>query len=189
MVFLIIAAVVVLAALGWVVYVFNSLVKLRALCRNAWSDIEIQLRRRHNLVPNLVETVKGYMAHERTTLEEVTRARARATEARTVAERGENEQALSAALRQLFALAESYPELKASANFLELQAALVEIENTIQQARRYYNAVVRDYNIRRQVFPASLVAGAFGFGPLEYFAAEEEDREPVAVTFAPGGEQ
>lgn len=156
----------------WAVSVYNRLVGLRVLSDNAWADIDVQLKRRYDLVPNLVETVKGYAAHERTTFEKVVEARSAAMSARTPEERAQAENMLTGALKSLFALAENYPELKANANFLDLQNQLSAIEDAIQNARRYYNAVVRDFNTGQQVFPASMIAGMFGFRPRPFFEIE-----------------
>ena len=175
--FLVVAAVVVLA----VVFIYNSLVRLRVLSDNAWSDIDVQLKRRHDLVPNLVETVKGAAGYERGTLEAVIEARSRAMSAQGPAARGEAEGALTAALRQFFALAESYPQLRAVESFGQLQASLTQLEDAIQNARRYYNAVVRDLNTRIQQFPANLVAGLFGFASREFFQLDADREREVPV--------
>jgi LemA protein len=165
--------------------IYNSLVKLRVQADNAWSDIDVQLKRRHDLIPNVVETVKGYAAHERQTLEAVIDARSRAVSVQAAgpAERGQAEGALTAALRGLFALAESYPQLRATENFGQLQATLAQIEDAIQNARRYYNAVVRDLNTRIQQFPSNLVAGTFGFRNREFFEIPDAQRETPGVKF------
>jgi LemA protein len=166
---LVVAALVVIGAA--VVAVYNSLVRLSVQANNAWADIDVQLKRRHDLIPNVVEAVKGAAAFERQTLERVVDARARAVAAQGAApgERGRAEGTLSAALRGLFALAEGYPQLRATENFGQLQRTLVEIEDAIQNARRYYNAVVRDLNTRIQQFPSNLVAGTFNFKAREFF--------------------
>ncbi len=159
----------------WDVVMYNRLVGLRNRAQGSWSDIDVQLKRRHDLVGNLVETVKGYAAHERNTLDEVTRARAQAEGARGLgrpAEAGKAERALTGSMRGLFALAEAYPDLKASDRFLDLQKALTGVEDDIQNARRYYNAVVRDYNTRIQSFPDVLVARPLGFREREFFELE-----------------
>jgi len=145
------------------------LVRLRVQCDNAWADIEVQLKRRHDLVPNLVETVKGYAGHEKSTLEGVVAARNRAISTEGPAAKAEAEGALTAALRQVFALAEAYPQLRAVESFNQLQQTLSQIEETIQNSRRYYNAVVRDLNTRIAQFPSNVVAGMFGFKPREFF--------------------
>ena len=156
----------------YAIVVFNSLVRTRQMANEAWSGIDVQLKRRSDLVPNLVETVKGYAAHERAVLEEVTRIarrRARALPEGDVAARAQAEGALSVALGKLFALAENYPDLKASGNFLELQQQLSDLENELQMARRYYNGAVRNLNVLVQSFPSNLIAGLFGFAPRDYF--------------------
>ncbi|MFH0963222.1 MAG: LemA family protein [Planctomycetota bacterium] len=156
----------------WGVITFNALVRRRNLVQEAWSGIDVQLKRRANLVPNLVETVKGYSAHERTTLEEVTKARAEAGRAGVVREREAGENALSQALAKLVALSEAYPNLKADKTFLSLHSELIEVEDQIQYARRYYNGTVRDYNIRVETFPSNVIAAAFGFERREFFQLE-----------------
>jgi len=156
----------------WGMITFNALVRHRNLVQEAWSGIDVQLKRRANLVPNLVETVKGYSAHERRALEDVTSARAQAEGAGVVREREAGENALSQALARLVALAEAYPNLKADKTFLSLHGELIEVEDQIQYARRYYNGTVRDYNIRAEIFPNNIVAGAFGFKRSEFFELE-----------------
>jgi LemA protein len=175
-----------LAVLGWVVYLFNALVALRNRARGAWSDVDVQLKRRHDLVDNLVETVKGYVAHERTVLEEVAAARARAEAARDAGRpgaAGTAEQALLGRLPGLLALAEAYPDLKSSERFLDLQRALADLENDLQNARRYYNAVARDLNTRIQSFPDLVVARLFRFQEREFFELDDasEAAAPKAV--------
>jgi len=162
-----------------VVLAYNSLVRLRVRSENAWADIDVQLKRRHDLIPNLVETVRGYADHERETLESVVQARDRAVQATGPAEQAEAEAGLTGALRQLFALAEDYPELRAVESFTRLQQSLNRIEEAIQDARRYYNAVVRDYNTRVQQFPTNVIAGAFGFHDREFFEVEDADVRTV----------
>jgi len=174
--------VIVVVVVIFVIY-YNSLVKLRNMANAAWADIDVQLKRRHDLVPNLVEVVKGYAAHERQTLESVIKARSKALTASTIEQRAEAEAELTRMLRGLLALVENYPDLKANQNFLELQKQLTEIEDQIQLARRYYNAVVRDYNIRTEVFPSNIVASMFGFRKMPYFQIEDEDREVPRVRF------
>jgi len=173
-VWIIIAAVAVIVI--YAIVVFNALVRTRQMANEAWSGIDVQLKRRSDLIPNLVQTVQGYAAHERSVLEEVTQLRgaARAVAADDVAARAQAEGALSAALGRLFALSENYPDLKASANFLGLQQQLSDVENDIQMARRYYNGAVRNQNVLIQSFPSNLVAGLFGFGPHEFFEVSEE---------------
>jgi LemA protein len=176
---------IVLAALGVAgVAIYNGLVRLRTQADNAWADIDVQLKRRYDLVPNLVETVKGYAAHERGTLEAVVAARNRAMTAQGPAAKAEAEGSLSQALRQLFALAEAYPQLRAAESFAQLQTSLGQIEEALQNARRYYNAVVRDLNTRIAQFPSSLVANAAGFVPREYFElGSEAERQAPKVSF------
>lgn len=168
-----------------VVAVYNRLVRLKVQTDNAWADIDVQLKRRTDLIPNVVETVKGYAGHERETLEAVIAARNRAVSAQGSgpAERGQAEGALATALRGLFALAEAYPQLRAAESFTQLQHTLGEIEQAIQNARRYYNAVVRDLNTKVQQFPSNIVAGMFGFGTREFFEIPEADREVPKVRF------
>jgi LemA protein len=176
---------VALGILAWGVLVFNRLVQLRNQVRSAWADIDVQLKRRHDLIPNVVETVKGYAGHERQTLEAVIEARSKAVSAQGAgpAERGQAEGALTTALRGLFALAEAYPQLRAAENFAALQNTLAQIEDAIQNARRYYNAVVRDLNTRIQVFPSNIVAGLFGFRNREFFEVPDAQRETPQVKF------
>jgi len=176
---IIIAVVIVL----WIILVFNRLVTLRNRTKEAWSDIDVQLKRRYNLIPNLVETVKGYAAHERELFEKVTKARAMAMQAQTVKEKGEAENMLSGTLKSLFAVAENYPDLKASTNFLELQRELRDTEDKIQASRRFYNTNVRDLNIKVESFPTNIVAGLLGFKKRDFFEAEEGEREVPKVNF------
>jgi LemA protein len=175
----------VLIAVGlWIVAVYNGLIRLRNRTDEAWSDIDVQLKRRYDLIPNLVETVKGYARHEREVFEKVTEARTRAMAAKTVKEQGESENMLAGALKTLFAVAENYPELKANENFLELQRELSDTENKIQAARRFYNGNVRDFNIKIQVFPNNIIANMLRFGKRDFFEIEEAgEREPVKVKF------
>lgn len=175
----------VVALLVWLAVVtYNRLVALRQRSEAAWSDIDVQLKRRTDLVPNLVETVKGYAAHERTTLDQVVRARGAAVTAATPEARAQAENQLSGALRQLFALAEAYPELKANRNFQALQHSLAEIEAAVQDARRYYNAVARDLNTAIESFPSNFVATFFRFARRAYFELERpEDRHVPRVSF------
>jgi LemA protein len=163
---------------------YNGLVRLRATADNAWSDIDVQLKRRHDLIPNIVETVKGYAAHEKGTFENIARYRSAAIAANTPEEKAQAEQQLSLAMRGLYAVAENYPQLRANENFIGLQNTLSDIEDKIQNARRYYNAVVRDFNTRVQSFPTNILAGMFGFTTRQYFEMENAaDRENVAVKF------
>lgn len=175
--FFIVLAVLAVLAL-WAVADYNGLVALKNRAKEAWADIDVQLKRRYDLIPNLMETVKGYAAHERQLFEKVTEARAAAMGAKTTAERAEKENALSETLKSLFAVAENYPDLKASTNFLELQRELTDTEDKIQAARRFYNTNVRDLNIKIESFPSSIIASMFGFGKMDLFeitvAAEKE---------------
>ena len=174
-----------LVAIGlWVVSIYNGLIKLKNRTNEAWSDIDVQLKRRYNLIPNLVETVKGYAKHERELFEKVTEARTRAMSAKTVKEQGESENMLAGTLKSLFAVSENYPDLKANENFLELQRELSDTENKIQASRRFYNGNVRDFNIKIQVFPNNLIAGMLKFGKRDFFEIKEEAaRKPVDVKF------
>jgi len=176
-------ALLVLVLLTYAIVVYNGLVRLRVQSDAAWADIDVQLKRRHDVIPNLVETVKGYAAHERTTFERVTEARARAVSASGPAARAQAEGALSEALRSLFAVAENYPQLRAVENFSQLQTQISQIEDQIQLARRYYNAVVRDLNTRVAQFPSNLVAGLFSFNAREYFEMAAAERESPQVQF------
>jgi LemA protein len=174
----------ILIALAVVVLViYNGLVQLKVRAESAWSDIDVQLKRRHDLVPNLVETVKGYASHERGTLESVVEARSRAMSAQGPAARAEAENMLTGALKSLFALAEAYPQLRAAENFGQLQQQLAGIEDAIQNARRYYNAVVRDLNTKIQQFPSNLVARTFGFREREFFEIDDGERAVPRVSF------
>jgi len=180
---IIIVVVVVVLLVIYAVSVRNGLIRRRNQIENAWSQIDVQLKRRIDLIPNLVETVKGYAAHERGTFEAVTNARARAQSAQGPAEQGAAEGILSQALGRLFAVAEAYPDLKASENFRQLQSELTDTEDKISAARRYYNATVQAYNTAIQTFPSLLFAGMFGFQAREFFAAAADERGPVAVSF------
>jgi LemA protein len=172
------------AVVVWVVVMYNALVRMRSVVEEAWSGIDVQLKRRTDLVPNLVSTVKGYAAHEKETLEEVIRMRGVAQNAQGVNETAQAQGLLGQALGKLFALAESYPDLKANANFAQLQATLGEIEEQIQLARRYYNGAVRNLNIAVESFPSNLLAGRFGFAKAEYFELESAaERAVPTVSF------
>jgi LemA protein len=173
-----------LLGLLWLIAAYNGFVRLKNQADESWSGIDVQLKRRHDLIPNLVETVKGYAKHERGTLDEIVRARSEAMNATAAPQaRANAENALTSALKSLFALAEAYPDLKANQNFLGLQKSLSEIEDQLQQARRYYNAVVRDFNIQCEAFPTVLIANAFGFRKREFFEAPEGERATPAVSF------
>ena len=175
------AIVILVAVLAFVALTYNSLARLRLLASNAWSDIDVQLKRRHDLIPTLVAAVKGHAGYEKGTLESVVEARNRAASAGGPAAAGQAEGALAASVRQVFALAEAYPDLKAGESFLGLQRTLTEIEDHIQNARRYYNAVVRDLNTRIAQFPANLIAGLFGFQPRGVLRAERRGRAGRAI--------
>ncbi len=177
-----IVVIVVVVAL-WFFATYNRLVKLRNRTDNAWAQIDVQLKRRYDLIPNLVETVKGYAAHEQATFQRVVEARNKAMAAQTPAERAEAENMLTAALRQLFALAEAYPELKASTNFLELQSELSDTENKIAVARQIYNDSVLTLNNKVQTVPSNLVASLTGFTTREYFEAPDEADQAPEVNF------
>jgi len=167
-----------------VIGMYNGLVRLRVQADNAWSDIDVQLKRRHDLVPNVVETVKGYAGHERGTLEAVVQARNFAVSAQGPQAKAEAENQLSGALRQIFALAEAYPQLRAVESFTQLQNTLTQLEDSIQNARRYYNAVVRDLNTKIQQFPSNIIAGMFNFKPRESFEVNAPaEREVPTVSF------
>jgi LemA protein len=179
-VLLVIIVAVAIMAIG----MYNSLITLRNRCDNGWSQIDVQLRRRYDLIPNLVETVKGYAKHEREVFEKVTQARAAAVNAQGVKEQGQAENVLSGALKSLFAVAENYPELKANQNFLLLQEELSGTESKVAYARQFYNDTVMKYNMRTQMFPSSILAGMFGFKARDYFQIEEEvAKGPVKVQF------
>lgn len=176
----VVLGIIVLAGL-WLVAVYNGLVTLRQRSRQAFSDIDVQLKQRHDLVPNLVETVKGYASHERETLENVVKARNAAVSAQGPAAQAQAEGMLQGALRQLFALAEAYPDLKANQNFQQLQAELSDLENKIAAARRFFNSAAAEYNATRESFPAVLFAQSMGFGPQEFFNLDEAERKAVAT--------
>jgi len=179
---------IVLAAVAVaVVAIYNSLIRLRVQCDNAWADIDVQLKRRYDLIPNLIETVKGYASHERKTLEDLVNARDRAMSAQGPAAKGEAEGMLTQALKSLFALAEAYPQLRAVESFTQLQGSLNQIEDAVQNARRYYNAVVRDLNTRIAQFPSNLIADFFAFRTREFFElTAAAEREVPRVSFETG---
>jgi len=169
---------------GWFVLTYNGLVQLRNAVKNAWSQIDVQLKRRYDLIPNLVETVKGYAGHEKETLERVIQARQAGIAASTVKDQAAAENMITGALRQLFALSEAYPNLKANENFLKLQEELASTENKIGFARQYYNDAVQTFNTRQEMFPANLVASMLGFQPAEFFEIEDAgQREAPKVKF------
>lgn len=179
----VILGIIVLAVL-WIITMYNSLVVRRTRVDEAWSDIDVQLKRRYDLIPNLIATVKGYAKHEASVFEKVTEARAAAMGAKTLKEHAQAENTLSQTLKSLFAVSEAYPDLKASQNFLELQDELTDTEDKVQAARRFYNGNVRDMNAAVQTFPTNLLAGMFGFKAREYFElTEAEARNAPKVTF------
>lgn len=177
---LIILGVIIVLVIG----IYNALIQLRNRCENSWAQVDVQLRRRYDLIPNLVETVKGYAKHERELFQKVTEARASAINAGTVKEQGQAENMLSGTLKSLFAVAENYPELKANQNFMMLQEELAGTEGKIAYARQFYNDMAMKFNTKQQVFPANIIAGMFNFSEREYFEIEEaEAKEPVKVEF------
>ena len=180
LIFMVILAALLLIIIGivlWTMKLYNSFVQLKVRAENAWSDIDVQLKRRYDIIPNLVATVEGYTKHERNTLQAVIEARAKAMGAINPQEKGQAENFLSNTLKSLFALAENYPQLKANENFLKLQATLGEIEEVIQSARRYYNAVVRDFNTKLEIFPNNIFAGMFNFVKRDFFQLESPQTE------------
>jgi LemA protein len=174
-------ALLILILVAWIVFAYNRLVRLRNQVRTAWADIDVQLTRRHDLVPQLVAAVKGYAAHEQSVLQAVSELRSQAVSLRSPARLGEVETALEQALTRLFALQEAYPDLKASENFSQLQRDLVKVEETLQYARRFYNGAVRDLNDGVQRFPDTLIARSFGFTSAEFYQARDEERAAVVV--------
>ena len=167
----------------WAIAIYNGLIRLKNRVDEAWSDIDVQLKRRYDLIPNLVNTVKGYAAHEKEVFEKVTEARTRAMAAQSAPDKAKAENMLSQTLKSLFAVAEAYPDLKANQNFLELQRELTDTEDKIQAARRFYNGNVRDFNTKIQVFPNNIFAGMLGFTSREFFEAAGTEKEPVKVEF------
>jgi len=183
MIWLIILIVLVVLLVLYLLYLYNGLISKKNKVDNAWSQIDVQLKRRHDLIPNLVETVKGYAAHERGTLDAVVQARNAAISATGPAQTAQAENVVTGALRQLFALSEAYPDLKANQNFLELQEELSATEGRVAYARQFYNDSVLSYNTGIQKFPAALIASRMKFSPREYFEAEEGSREAPTVSF------
>lgn len=176
--------IIVVAVIGYVLSAYNALVRMKNQVKESWSDISVQLKRRHDLIPNLVETVKGYATHESKTLESVTAARTQAVQAKSPGEQAKAENALSQTLKTLFAVSEQYPDLKANANFLELQRELSDTENKIQAARRLYNGTAREFNTSIESFPSNIIANSFGFKQSEYFELEgAEEKEVPKVSF------
>jgi LemA protein len=180
---LIIIIIIIAGVIFWIAGGFNRLVTLRNRAKEAWSDIDVQLKRRYDLIPNLVETVKGYATHEKETFEKVIEARAKAMGAQTVKDRAEAENSLSQTLKSIFALAENYPDLKASQNFLELQRELTDTEDKVQASRRFYNGNVRDLNTKIETVPTNIIASLFGFQKMEFFEIAEAEKAPVQVKF------
>ena len=170
---------IAIVAIGYILMAYNSLVRMRNQVKESWSDISVQLKRRHNLIPNLIETVKGYATHERETLDSVTRARTQAVQATSPEEQAKAENMLSSTLKTLFAVSEQYPDLKANANFLELQRELSDTENKIQAARRNYNSTVREFNTSIESVPTNVIASMFSFKQAEYFELENEAEKAV----------
>jgi len=178
---LIIAVVIVVL---WLIAIYNGLIRLKNQADEGWSDISVQLKRRYDLIPNLIATVKGYAAHEKEIFEKVTQARAQAMQAQTVTDKAQAENALSQTLKSLFAVAENYPNLKASENFAKLQDELTDTENKIQAARRFYNGLARDFNIKLQIFPNNFIAGLLNFSARQFFELEnEKEKEAPVVKF------
>ena len=167
----------------WLIAVYNGIITLKNRTQEAWSDIDVQLKRRYDLIPNLVETVQGYAKHEKSVFTEVTKARTEAMSAKGIEDKAAKENALSQTLKSIFAVAENYPDLKASQNFLQLQGELTDTEDKIEAARRFYNGNVRDFNIKIQVFPNNVFAKQLGFKEFELFEAAASEKEPVKVKF------
>lgn len=181
----IIILIALIAVVAYAIIIYNTLIRRKNLVEEGWSGIDVQLKQRSDLIPNLIECVKGYMSHERGVLEEVTKLRSQCLQATDMQERAQSENLLTGALRQLFALSENYPDLKASQNFLDLQGSLTNIEDQIQLARRYYNGTVRDLNISIQSFPSNLIANAFKFKPAAFFEIEDaKEKEAPKVNFS-----
>jgi len=179
-----IPAIVALVIL-WFIVIYNALIRLVNRTKEAWADIDVQLKRRHDLIPNLVETVKGYATHETQTFQAVTDARAKALNAQSIDDKGKAENILSSALKSVFAVAEAYPQLRAVESFTQLQSELSDTENKIQAARRFYNGNVRDLNTKVEIFPSNIIAGIFKFKKQEFFELEEGsvEKEPIHVSF------
>lgn len=178
-----VVVIVLMFVVPWIIRIYNMLVRGRNRVREVWANIEVQLNRRHELIPNLVSTVKGYATHESATFTQVTEARSRAEAAGTPSEKAATERQLTSSLMSLYAVAEAYPDLKASDNFNRLQHQLVEVEDAIQQARTQYNAIVRRYNTFVQSFPINLMSGILGFKPADFFDAPDEANTPASATF------
>lgn len=176
-------AVILLAIIGWVISTYNTLVKLRNMVQNCWAQIDVQLKRRFDLVPNLVEAVKGYASHEKEVLENVTNARSMIQSAQSIEQRQQAENMMTNTLRSLFAVAEAYPQLQANQNFVELQHELSELESKIAFARQFFNDTTMKYNTATQSFPSNILAGTFGFQIMPYFQVNENERQVVQVKF------
>ena len=176
---------IIVALVLYLIFKYNGFINLKTRAQEAWADIDVQLKRRYDLIPNLVNTVKGYATHEAGTFEKITEARSRAMQAGTLAEKGEAENVLSGTLKSLFAISEAYPDLRANANFIQLQNELSDTENKIMASRRFYNGNVKDFNAGVQMFPGNIIAGMFKFTSMEFFNLEQDsaEREPVAVKF------
>ncbi len=174
---------VVTVIIVWFIAVYNGLIRLKNRVDEGWSDIDVQLKRRYDLIPNLVETIKGYASHEKELFENVTKARTSAMNAGSIEDKAQANNMLSQTLKSLFAVSENYPDLKASANFLKLQDELSDTENKIQAARRFYNGLVRDFNTKVQVFPTNMIASSLGFKSRDFFEIEEAEKENVEVKF------
>lgn len=179
----IVLIIIVVILIIWVIAMYNGLIRLKNRADEAWSDIDVQLKRRHDLIPNLVNTVKGYAAHEKEVFEKVTEARTRAISAGSTADKEQAENMLTGALKSLFAVAEAYPDLKANQNFLELQRELTDTEDKIMAARRFYNGNVRDFNIKIETFPTRIIAGILNYAKRDFFQAEEGDKTLPNVQF------
>ncbi len=175
--------VLIAAAVLFLIFLYNRFIKLKNMADEAWSGIDVQLKRRYDLIPNLAACVEGYATHEKETLAKVVELRNTAMKASSVSEKSKADNALSESLKSVFALSEAYPDLKANQNFLDLQKQLGDIEDTLQNARRYYNATVRDYNIAAESFPSCLIAKQFGFEKKDFFEAAENEKEAVKVSF------
>lgn len=178
----IIGAVILVSAL-YGILLYNRFIKKQNLCKEGWSGINVQLKRRYDLIPNLVASVKGYAGHEKETLEKLVELRSSAMQAQTPQEKSKAEIGISGTLKTLFALMENYPDLKANENFIQLQSSLVDIEDNLQNARRYYNATVRDYNTMVDAFPSNIIARSYGFEKKEYFEIDEAEKQNVKVAF------
>ncbi len=174
---------IIVVLILWLISVYNGLIRLKNRTQEAWSDIDVQLKRRHDLIPNLIETVKGYASHEKQLFENVTRARTAVMQSQGIAEKSSAENMLTQSLKSLFAVAENYPNLRASENFAKLQDELSDTENKIQAARRFYNGNVRDFNTKLEVFPNNLMAQSLGFKKYDFFQAEEGEKGTVKVSF------